>query len=150
MDNGYKEEIGKLLKATDDINFEIRTLRKDNENLTANNNKKIVELQKKMESVEFNLKDTFTKTGEEKVQTKMGFTTWKTMDVKFNFTDKAIKEIETIYPETATKYIKVTKTLIKVPLKKDIIDEKVSLTLDSLLLVAQARKFVYKYTGGNL
>jgi len=149
MDNEYKEEIGKLLKATDDINFEIRTLRKDNENLTAKNNEKIEELQKKMESVEFDLKDTFTKTGEEKIQTKMGYTTWKTMDVKFNFTDKAIEEIETSYPKTATKYIKVTKTLIKVPLKKDIIDEKVSLTLESLLLVAQARKFVYKYTGGN-
>jgi len=150
MDNGYKEEIEKLLKDTDDINFEIRGLRRDNTNLTAENNEKIEKLQKEMEQVEFKMKDAFTKTGEEKVQTKMGFTTWKTLNVLFNFTDKAIEEIEKVYPKTANKYIKTSKTLIKDPLKRDLLDEKVSLTIESLILQPQVRKFVYKYTGGNV
>ena len=150
MENGYKEEIEKLLKKTDDINFEIRSLRRDNNNLTEDNNEKIEKLQTEMENVEFKMKDAFVKTGDDKVQTKMGYNTWRTMDVLFNFTNKAIEEIETSYPKTANKYIKVTKTLIKAPLKKDILDEKVALSLGSLRLEGQERKFVYKYTGGNV
>ena len=149
MENGYKEEIAKLLKETDKLDFRIRTLRDDNENLTAENDKEIERLYKEKELVEFSMKDAFIKSGEEKVQTNMGFTTWKTMDVLFNFTDKAIPEIEKEYSKTATKYIKVTKALIKGPLKKDILDEKVALSLESLRLEPQKRKFVYKYTGGN-
>ena len=149
MENGYEEEIAKLLKETDKIDFRIRTLRNDNENLTAQNDKDIEEYQEDKKKVEFGLKEIFTKTGEEKVQTKMGYTTWRTMDVLFNFTDKAIEEIEKVYPKTATKYIKTKKTLIKAPLKKDILDEKVTLTLESLRLKPQERKFVYRYTGGN-
>lgn len=149
MDNSYKEEIEGLLKKTDDINFEIRSLRRDNNNLTADNNEKIEKLQEKMENVEFKMKEAFVKSGEEKVQTKMGYTTWRTMDVLFNFTEKAIPEIEKNYPKTANKYIKTSKTLIKIPLKKDILDEKVTLSLESLRLAGQERKFVYKYTGGN-
>ena len=41
MDNSYKEEIEKLLKETDNIDFEIRSLNKDNRDLTAENNDKI-------------------------------------------------------------------------------------------------------------
>jgi len=149
MDNGYKEEIAKLLKQTDDIDFQIRRYDYESQKLTATNDKEIERLREELIKVEFDLEDTLKKSGEEKIQTKMGFTTWRTMDVKFNFTDKAIPEIETTYPKTATKYIKVTKTLIKDPLKKDILDEIITLSLDSLRLEAQKRKFVYKYTGGN-
>ena len=149
MDSNYKEEIGKLLKTTDDINFEIRSLKKDNETLTADNNEKIQKLQKKMENVEFDLKDTFTKTGEEKIQTKMGYTTWNIVKKKFVYTNSAIEEIERTYPKTANKYIKVSKTLIKDPLKKDLAEGIVILSTRSLVISPEDKKFVYKYTGGN-
>jgi len=69
MDNSYEEEIEKLLKDTDDIDFTIRKLKFENRGLTATNDKEIDRLEKEMENVVFKMKDAFIKTGNNKVQT---------------------------------------------------------------------------------
>lgn len=91
MENGYKEEIEKLLKDTDDINFEIRRLKRENDNLTAENNDKIEKLQTEMESVEFKMEDAFKKTGDDDaVITSLKFEKmWKKLD----------SDIESLNPE---------------------------------------------------
>ena len=147
MDNGYEEEIAKLLKDTDDIDFQIRRLRYLNQGLTAANDEEIDTLQKKMDNVVFKMKDAFIKTKEDKVQTKMGYTIWKVLKDAFVFKEGAIEEIEKRWPKRAAKYIKVSKALIKDPLKNDIIEG--SIDLENCSLVKQDKKFVYKYTGGN-
>ena len=147
MDNGYKEEIEKLLKDTDDIDFEIRSLNKDNRDLTADNNEKIEKLQKEMENVVFKMKDAFIKTGDDKVQTKMGFTTWKVLNEKIVYNDKTIGEIQTKYPEEKEHYIKTSYSLQLNPLKKAIEDGSIVLT--QMKRETPDKKFVYKYTGGN-
>jgi len=147
MENGYKEEIEKLLKKTDDINFEIRGLRRDNTDLTTVNNDKIEILQEEMGQVEFKMKDAFTKTGDDKVQTKMGFTTWKEVKDKRVFSDKTIGEIQTKYPGEAEDYIKTSYSLKLDPLKKAI--EGGAIVLKEMKIEFGIPKFVYKYTGGN-
>lgn len=147
MENGYKEEIEKLLKKTDDINFEIRGLRRDNTDLTTVNNDKIEILQEEMGQVEFKMKDAFTKTGDDKVQTKMGFTTWKEVKDKRVFSDKTIGEIQTKYPGEAEDYIKTSYSLKLDPLKKAI--EGGAIVLKEMKIELGIPKFVYKYTGGN-
>ena len=102
-----------------------------------------------MEDVEFKMKEAFIKTGADKVQTKMGFTTWKVLNKRLVFRDPAIKELETNYPKTANKYIKTTKTLIKDPLKKDLMLGTIVLSKNSMGEETPDKKFVYKYTGGN-
>jgi len=147
MENGYKEEIEKLLKDTDDINFEIRRLKRENDNLTAENNDKIEKLQTEMESVEFKMEDAFKKTGDDKVQTKMGFTTWKILNEKIVYNDKTIEEIQIKYPGEKDVYIKTSYSLQLNPLKKAIEDGSIVLT--EMTRETPDKKFVYKYTGGN-
>ncbi len=150
MENGYKEEIEKYLKDTDDINFQIRSLRRDNANATAENNDKIEKLQKEMENVEFKMKEAHEKSGEDKVQTIMGFTTWKILKDKYVFyTGEVIEELEIDYPETAKNFIKTTKTLLKDPLKAAIDSGIIKLSSKGFIKEPQEKKFVYKYTGGN-
>ena len=147
MENGYKEEIEKYLKDTDDINFEIRRLNRENSNLTAENNDKIEKLQTRMEEVEFKMKDAFVKTGDDKVQTKMGFTTWKIQKEKIVYNNETIGEIQKKYPEEKDDYIKTSYSLQLQPLKKAIEDGSIVLT--QMNRETPDKKFVYKYTGGN-
>jgi len=147
MDNSYEEEIEKLLKDTDDIDFTIRKLKFENRGLTATNDKEIDRLEKEMENVVFKMKDAFIKTGNNKVQTKMGYTTWKVLKDKIIYTDKTIEEIQTKYPTEKDDYIKTSYTLQLNPLKKAIEDG--SIVLKEMTRETGKKKFVYKYTGGN-
>ena len=149
MENGYKEEIEKYLKDTDDIDFKIRSLRYDNQKLTRANDEEIIKQQKEMENVIFKMKEAHTKPGEAKIQTNMGFTTWKVLKDLYVFTGEAISEIEKVYPKIADRYIKITKTLQKEPLKVAINSGTVVLSSKSFIKEVQLKKFVYKYTGGN-
>ena len=147
MENGYKGEIEKLLKDTDDIDFKIRKLKFENRGLTAANDKEIDTLEKEMENVIFKMKDAFTKTGDDKVQTKMGFTIWKLQNEKIVYNDKTIDEIKTKYPGEKEHYIKTSYSLQLNPLKKAIEDGSIVLT--QMKRETPDKKFVYKYTGGN-
>ena len=147
MDNGYKEEIAKLLKATDDIEFQIRSLRYKNEELTKENNDDIEELQTQLEQVEFNLKDTLTKSGEDAIKPKCGWVHFRIMKDKIIYTDKTIPEIEIKYPGVKDNYIKITKSLKLNPLKKDL--ESGEISLDNYSKEIQDKKFEYKFTLHN-
>jgi len=141
----YKESIGKLLKETDDIVFEIRSLRRDNRNATIENDKKIAELEKKLAETEATMEKTLAESGEDKIKPKCGYAHFRFMPDIFIFTDGTIEEIETEYPESGEKYIKISKSLKKDPLKKDI--ESGEIVLKEMTIEKQPKKFEYKYTG---
>ena len=147
MENGeiYKESIGKLLKETDNIIFKIRVLRDDNEKMNLENDKKIIELQENLIETEATIKHTLAESGEEKMQTKMGWAHFKAMKDKIVYTDKTIDEIETKYPAEADNYIKISKSLKLDPLKKDI--EAGDIVLTEMSRVPQDKNFEYRYTG---
>ena len=78
MENGeiYIESIGKLIKETDDITFQIRFLKRANENLTETNDQKIDDLQKKLIETEVILKETLTKSNKDAIQANCGWAHW--------------------------------------------------------------------------
>lgn len=141
----YKESIGGLLKETDNINFEIRMLRHNNQDLTAENDKKIAHLQENLLEKEAMLQDTLTKSKEDVIKVRCGWAHFRIMPDKFIFADGSIEEIETEYPESGDKYIKTTKSLRLNPLKKDLASGEIS--LKNYTAEPQEKKFEYKYTG---
>lgn len=150
MNNGeiYKESIGKLLKETDDIVFEIRSLRRDNQKATAENDNKIAKLFEKLVETEATMEKTLTKSGEDAIKPKCGWAHFRVMGDKVIFTDATIVEIETGYPDDKDKYIKTSKSLKLNPIKKDLEDGVIK--LNEMTVEPQLKKFEYKYTGGDL
>lgn len=141
----YKESIGKLLRETDDIVFEIRSLRRDNKNATMENDKKIADLQKKLIETEATMEDTLKKSGEEAIKPKCGWAHFKVIPDKFVFGSELIDEVEIEYPDLADDYIKITKSLKLNPLKRDLASGAISLKFYTI--EPQPKKFEYKYTG---
>jgi len=143
----YKESIGKLLKETDDIVFHIRSLRHNNQELTADNDKQINLLQEELIKVEDLMEKTLTESKEDAIKPKCGWAHFRAMKDKIIYTDKTIPEIETKYPAEADNYIKISKNLKLNPLKKDI--ESGEIVLTEMSREPQPKKFEYKYTGGD-
>jgi len=152
MDNGYKEEIAKLLKKTDEIDFQIRVLRDKNAKATAENNKNIEALEGNLEKVEFFLQDTLKKSGEEAIKPKCGWAHFRAMKDKIVIKDESetIKEIEKKLPSFTDLLIKYVETC---SIKKDklntlVKEGKVKIAdFDTIYLEPQGKKFEYKYTG---
>jgi len=144
-DKDYKESISSLLKITDDISFQIKRLRHDNQEMTEENDKMIDGLQKKLIFTENQLKEILTKSEENVIKVKCGWTHWKILKDKIVFTDKTIEEVETKYPAESDRYVKTEKSLKLKPLKRDI--ESGEIVLMEMTRETQERKFEYKYTG---
>lgn len=144
-DKDYKESISSLLKITDDISFQIKRLRHDNQEMTGENDKMIDGLQKKLIFTENQLKEILTKSKENVIKVKCGWTHWKILKDKIVFTDKTIEEVETKYPAESDRYVKTEKSLKLKPLKRDI--ESGEIVLMEMTRETQERKFEYKYTG---
>lgn len=141
----YKESISKLLIETDNIVFEIRSLRRDNQKATADNDNKINLLQEELLKVESLMQKTLAESGEEAIKPKCAQPHFKAMKDKIIYTDKTIDEIETKYPTEADTYIKTSKSLKLDPLKRDI--EAGDIILKEMTREPQPKKFDYKYTG---
>jgi len=141
----YKESVGKLLIETDNIVFEIRSLRRDNKNATMENDKKIAELQEKLLETEATMKETLTRSGEEAIKPKCGWAHFRVMPDNLVFGSELIDEIEIEYPKLTDDYIKITKSLKLIPLKRDLASGAISLKLYTI--EPQPKKFEYKYTG---
>ena len=145
----YKGSIAKLLKETDDIVFQIRSLRHKNQELTAENDKDIEELEKKLTETEATIEKTLTESKEDAIKPKCGWAHWKNMPDKYIFDDQeVINEIKQEHPEETENLIatKTTETIKKKELKK-VLDDGVF--FKSITKVSQDRKFEYKYTGGE-
>ena len=150
LENGeiYIESVGKLIKETDDITFEIRRLKRENENLTETNDQKINDLQKKLIETEVILKETLTKSNKDQIQANCGWAHWRNMPDQLILAPDTLEQIESKYSETAKRYIKTEKSLKLGTIKKDLTDKIIVLT--GTTVKSQDRKFEYKYTGGNL
>lgn len=147
MNNGeiYKESIAKLLKETDDIVFEIRMLKRKNQELTAENDVKINHLQSKLLETEGIMERTLTESKEDAIKPRCGYAHFRIMPDKFIFADGAIEEIEIRHSAVAEQYIKISKSLKLTPLKKDLASG--AITLESYTIEPQEKKFEYKFTG---
>ncbi len=147
MDNAeiYKESIAKLLKETDDIVFQIRSLKHKNQELTAENDKDIAELFDKLLETEATMKKTLTESKEDAIKPKCGWAHFRKMNDKVIFTDATIIEIEIEYPDDKEKYIKISKSLKLNPIKKDLEDGLIK--LNEMTIEKQLPKFEYKFTG---
>jgi len=148
MENGYKEEIGKLLQETDDISFEIRRLEDDNRKATMDNMSKIRDWQKKLkDSIDLS-REVLVNCKEDKVMTYCGWVHFRSLPDMLVLAEGSLKQIEEKYPETANNYIKTTKTLKLSTIKKALEDGIIE--LDGTSTKPQDKKFEYKYTGGNI
>ena len=143
----YKKEIEELIKETDSINFQIRILRNDNQNLTKENNEKIKDWEDRLIKTESQIKETLTNSKEDTIKIKCGWAHFKAMRDKIIFTDATITEIKTEYPNNKGKYIKTSESLILNPIKKDLEDGVI--VLKEMTVEPQAKKFEYKFTGGE-
>ena len=141
----YKESIGKLLKETDGISFHIKLLRHNNSNLTMDNDKKIIELQKKLVETETTMEKTLAESKEDAIKPKCGWAHFRAMEDKIVYTEGTIDEIETKCPTEADDYIKISKSLKLNPLKKAIEDGEI--VLKEMTVEIQPKKFEYKFTG---
>jgi len=154
MDNGYKEEIAKLLKQTDDIDFQIRVLRDKNTKATAENNKLIEALENDLEKVEFNIQETLKKSGEEAIKPKCGWAHFKAIKDIIVIKDiaKTIEEIRVKLPSFVDDLIKYVETysIRKDKLNQLVKDQTIRIeVLETVTVETQDKKFEYKYTGGK-
>jgi len=152
MENRYKEEIGKLLKQTDDIDFQIRVLRDKNAKATAENNKNIEALEDDLKKVEFDLQDTLKKSGEEAIKPKCGWAHFRALKDKIVIKDESetIKEIEKKLPSFVDLLIKYVETysIRKDKLNQLVKDQIIRIeVLETITVEHQEKKFEYKYTG---
>ena len=154
MDNGYKEEIAKLLKLTDDIVFEIRVLRDKNEKMNMENDKKIIELREKLSETEITIKRTLTESKEEAIKVKCGWAHFKAMKDKIVIkdVDKTIEEIKVKLPSFVDDLIKYVETysIRRDKLNKLVKDKTIRIqVLETVIVETQDKKFEYKFTGGE-
>jgi len=156
MDNSevYKESIGKLLKETDDINFQIRKLMYENQELTAENNKEIGEFKNELAETEAAMEKTLAESGEEAIKPKCGWAHFKAMKDKIVIEDEAktIEEIKEKLPSFADLLIKYVETysIGRKELNQLIRDETIRIeVLETVTVEKQEKKFEYKYTGGK-
>jgi len=152
MINGYKEEIAKLLKQTYEIDFQMRVLRDKNAKATAENDKYIETLKEDLRKVEFDLKDTLKKSGEEAIKPKCGWVHFKAMKDKLVIKDEGetIKEIEKKLPSFVDLLIKYVETysIRKDKLNQLVKDNTIRIeVLETVTVETQNKKFEYKYTG---
>lgn len=147
MENGeiYTESIGKLIQETDDINFEIRRLDQDNKNMTLVNCQKIRDLQKDLTKTIDTIKDTLEKSGKEAILTYCGWAHFRQLKDMLVLAEGTLEEIEEKYPETADRYIKISKSLKKEPIKKDLKEGIIALI--NATTIPQGKKFEFKFTG---
>jgi len=150
MENGeiYIESVSKLIKKTDDVSFEIRRLKRDNQNLTEANDRKINELQKELIDTETMLKDELKKSAKDQINTNCGWAHWRNMPDQLILPPDTLDQIIKKYKENQSRYIKTSLSLKLSPIKKDI-EEKI-IEIAGAKMVAQDKKFEYKYTGGNI
>ena len=150
----YKGSIAKLLKETDDIVFQIRSLRHKNQELTAENDKDIEELQKMLLETEATLEKTLTESKEDAIKPKCGWAHFKAMKDKLVIKDvaKTMEEIRVKLPSFVDILIKYVETysIRKDKLNQLVKDETIRIeVLETVTVEPQGKKFEYKYTGGE-
>ncbi|MCK4445674.1 MAG: hypothetical protein KAW56_01175 [Candidatus Marinimicrobia bacterium] len=148
----YKGSIAKLLKETDDIVFQIRSLRHKNQELTAENDKDIEELQKMLLETEATMKKILTESKEDAIKPKCGWAHFKAMKDKIVIKDekKTIEEFKEKLPSFVDEFIKVAESIKKSGLNKLLESGEIRIeALETVTKEPQAKKFEYKYTGGE-
>ena len=146
----YSESIEKLIKETDDISFQIKRLMYDNQDLTAENDKKIEELQKNLGTTEVLIRSTLERSKEEAIKVKCGWAHFRTLKDKIVIKDEkeAIEEFKEKLPSFVEELIKVSESIKKSGLNKLLESGEIRMEiLDSVTKEPQEKKFEYKFTG---
>ena len=135
-------ELEKNLKIIKDTKLDIELLRRENEKLCYDNVIKIAKLTSTIGKVEEKLETELKKSGEKKLECKLGYVSYREMPDKWDYGEGTLSDIHSIYPEDERRYIKMTETLIKANIKEDVLSGKIG--LPSLKVTPQESKFNYK------
>ena len=132
----------KDLQTIKNSKLDIELLRRENEKLCATNNEKVVVLEEKIKSTEFIIEEELKKSGEKKLECKLGYCSFGEMPDNWEYGEGTIDVIKSIYSEDIDRYIKITETLIKKNIKEDCLSGKIG--LPSVKVTPQEPKFNYK------
>ena len=143
----FKTTIEDDLKEIAKRKLDILILQRQNETLCKENNEQIKKLIEEIGDRELSLEDNLSQSGERKIETPTGWCAYRAMPDKWEYGDGTLHDIHLIYPETEKRYIKVTETLIKTNIKKDILEGKMG--LPSVKVTPQDPKFNYKLNSGG-
>ena len=133
------------LKTIKNCQLDIELLKRKNELLCKDNNEGIVKLQKSIALEEESLEEELKGSGKDKLECKIGYSSYRKMPDSWIYDDGAIDEIKSIYPESIKRYIKVTETLIKTNIKKSILSKEIDLA--GVRSFTQDPKFNYSIKG---
>lgn len=116
--------LGKSLKKIKDTELDIELLRRDNEKLCMGNNHLIVDLESIIEKQEIILESELKKSGEDKLECKLGSVSFKKMPDEWKYQDEILMAWIISLPERLKRlYLKITTSVKKLELKKRIIDD---------------------------
>ena len=138
-----KFDLEKSLKKIKDTELDIELLKRDNEKLCMDNNNQIVNLESIIEKQEFMLQNELEKSGESKLECKLGSISSNVMPDSWNYNDEVLTAwIISLPARLKNMFLKVTTTIKKAELKKQIM-------LDNSILF-EASKIVGDNTDVNL
>ena len=107
------------LKIIKEAELDIELLHRDNEKKCAENNDEIAKLEEKIKSTEFILEEELKKSGEDKIECKLGSVSFKKMPDEWKYQDEILMAWIISLPEKLKRlYLKITTTIKKADLKK--------------------------------
>ena len=128
-------ELEKNIKEIKDAELDIEILKRENEKLCLENNIKIGKLEVVVEDVEIALKKELKKSGEDKLECKLGSVSFKKMPDEWKYQDEILMSwIISLPAKLKNLYLKVTTTVKKGDLKKQIISDNEELFEKSKLV----------------
>ena len=127
--------------------LDIELLRRENEKLCATNNEKVVVLEEKIESTEFIIEEELKKSGEKKIECKLGYCSFREMPDKFEYDIPKLIHWANEDEVRRDKYVKVVEEFKKAQLKKDYAEGIIThddVCDEGLTITPQSPKFNYK------
>jgi len=112
------------LKKIKDAELDIELLKRDNEKLCFENNINIGKFEVVIDAVEKSLEKELKKSGEDKLECKLGSVSWQKMPDHWEYQDEILLAwIISLPTRLKNLYLKITTTIKKLELKKQIIAE---------------------------
>ena len=119
-----KLELEKNLKLIKDTELDIELLVRNNEKLCAYNNDEIENLKADIAMAENNLKATLEKSGEDKLECKLGSVSWRKMPDEWKYQDEILMAwIISLPKRLKNLFLKITTTVNKAKLKDQIMND---------------------------
>ena len=144
-------ELEKSLKQIKDSELDIEIIKRENEKLCYDNVIKIAKLTSTIGKVEETLEKELKKSGEDKLECKLGSISFKKMPDEWKYQDEILMSwIISLPAKLKNLYLKVTTTIEKGDLKKKIVDDNPREFLKNKLIDYSAGLQLYIVNESNL